>query len=155
MKHKIILEDYMKKIMTLLLCILCISCTVAPKVAYEGLRLKQSQDAVLLVEGKHSTVGFNKKMFIKQVDEMSLRDIKAMLTGQMFPYPHKVFVLPGKHTISVVTAVSMGHATAELWFVAEAGKTYIVRSNSNGDTVSTWIEDGDSGVRVGGLSTPL
>jgi hypothetical protein len=41
--------------------------------------------------------------------------------------------------------------TAHLWFVGEAGGSYLVKAGQTGDGLKVWIEDEKSGKPVGGV----
>ena len=44
-----------------------------------------------------------------------------------------------------------GYAHADLWFVGEAGNSYLVRPGQTGDGLTVWIEDERTGKPVGGV----
>lgn len=144
----------MKKIFVILVSLAIAACNVIPpQQVYKGKRLNKKQEVVLSAEGKHSLEDFSqKKIHIEEVDGKSLRSFTASLTARTrFPYPHEVYLLPGQHTVKVLTNIGISYAEAILWFEAEAGKRYIVRSQTNGYSVQMWIEDGETKLRVGGV----
>jgi hypothetical protein len=65
--------------------------------------------------------------------------------------PEEVYVLPGKHNIGVAVSFWYGGAAANLWLVAEANETYVVKSKSKGEGVLIWIENERTGKPVGGI----
>lgn len=141
----------MKNLFVVITCFFIVACTVGPKQVYEGKRRNKNQESILSVEGKHSAIGFHKKLFIEEVDGKSLTDEGAAIAGQAFPYPHEVYILPGQHTVKIVALYGLSYAKSILWFEAEGGKKYIVRSEADGYKSRTWIEDSITKSLVGGI----
>ena len=63
-----------------------------------------------------------------------------------------VLVEPGRRHLFVKYRNGQMYANGQLWLDAAKGKTYIVRSLNKGMLVSFWIEDEETGERVGGIS---
>ncbi len=143
----------LKSIVTIAALILLTGCTVAPKQAYSGPRLEPKAEAVLSAAGQHSAVGFDTKTFIAKVDGVSMRDTGAALAGQMFPYPHMVYLTPGRHTIELVVALGTRYSRGDVWFVAEPGETYTAENMIDGYSVKMWIAN-KRGEPVGGIAPP-
>ncbi len=83
------------------------------------------------------------KIFIFEVDGK-----RTSLVHLQFPY--EVYVLPGKHDIVIDSYYFGGEALANLWLVAEAGETYIIKSVRKGNWCSMWIENKRTRQPVGG-----
>ncbi len=64
----------------------------------------------------------------------------------------EVYVLPGKHRITVTLHYAFTHALGELWLVAEPGGRYVVKEISKGLRAKAWIEDEETGKPVGGVA---
>jgi len=63
-----------------------------------------------------------------------------------------VLLKPGKHRIRyLATTLNSSFAFLDLWFVAEPGKTYASRADFDWGGVRIWIEDVQTGKRVGGI----
>jgi hypothetical protein len=131
------------------LCLLW-GCTVAPKHLYDGERRGTGEEVILSAEGIHSTVGFHPKIFISKIDGKSTRDVGATLVGQAFPYPHEVYLLPGRHDVQTIYVLGLSYATADLWFDSISGQKYTIRALSDGYKARIWIEDA-TGTPVGGI----
>lgn len=64
----------------------------------------------------------------------------------------EILLKPGKHRIGyVATSLNGGSAVLGLWFVAEPGKSYATRTEGTQFYVRLWIEDVETGKRVGGI----
>ncbi|GAB3092568.1 hypothetical protein [Lysobacter terrae] len=64
----------------------------------------------------------------------------------------ELLLKPGKHRIGyLATTLNNAFARLDLWFVAEPGKTYASRADFEWLSVRIWIEDAQTGERVGGV----
>jgi len=88
------------------------------------------------------------KMFVDQVDD---RKPKLNLIGtNLFD---QVRVLPGKHRVVLRVIGKGGVGLADLWFVAEPGKEYTARYETQYYLrFRAWIEDAATGELVGGAT---
>lgn len=64
---------------------------------------------------------------------------------------NEIWLLPGKHTVALTFRNENSFATTNLWFVADAGKTYIGKYEMQRFSVRMWIEDAETHQRVGGI----
>lgn len=62
-----------------------------------------------------------------------------------------VVLAPGKHVIRVRGQLGLTEAIAELWLVAEAGKTYSLERRTDGYTFRIWFVDDETSAPVGGV----
>jgi hypothetical protein len=62
-----------------------------------------------------------------------------------------VYLLPGKHTARLRYRGPGAAVTTNLWFVGEAGGSYVVKAGQVGDGLKVWIEDEKTGTPVGGV----
>lgn len=69
-----------------------------------------------------------------------------------------VYVKPGRHEMTIYWKEASRYANSYLWFVAETGKSYVVRAKANNDralfkygTFLFWIEEAETGKHVGGI----
>lgn len=72
------------------------------------------------------------------------------------------YVTPGRHEMQLYWKQEVFFANSAVWFVAEAGKTYIIRSKKNitqpvslwhgeSATINFWVEEVETGKTVGGM----
>lgn len=134
-------------------CLLCFCCTylsgcvlmiprgIEPKVAYEGDRLPIQQEVTLIADSSHKSFTREQKLYVMEVDGMSLRDVYATVTGQFFPYPQVAFLKPGSHEVKIGYWRSMSYATGRVLFEGEAGHTYFLASQEYAGTVSLWVKN--------------
>ena len=59
---------------------------------------------------------------------------------------------PGKHNIELSYVVGTSYGHMKLWFVATPGNSYIVRGDSSGYSFKLWVEEEQTGKRVGGIA---
>jgi hypothetical protein len=78
-----------------------------------------------------------KAMFILSVD--------GRKTGNGFRYPAEVYVLPGKHNMTVQVVIDNSYITDDICLEAQAGKIYIVRYLAKGYGGIIWFEDQQTG----------
>lgn len=65
----------------------------------------------------------------------------------------ELLLKPGKHRIGYLATDLAGRfAVLDLWFVAAPGKTYVSRTEATRYSVRVWIEDAETGERVGGIA---
>jgi len=92
------------------------------------------------------TRGKNNHDFITRLDGKGLHRL-----GGRADFPEALLVEPGRHNISVMYQYYQLTANADLWFDAQAEKSYIIRSKTSGMTIYFWIEDQATGQKVGGI----
>jgi hypothetical protein len=136
---------------TLAILLLALAGCASPvRQMYEGPTLATSQQVILRVEDRGRTFA-GERIDIQQVDDRNTLDtgegIFSSSTGAQ-----AVYLLPGKHTVRARYRKRGGTAvTANLWFVGEAGGSYIIRAGETGDGVKVWIEDEKAGKPTGGV----
>jgi len=70
----------------------------------------------------------------------------------MFYWPvTEIKVIPGKHDIRFKYKMEFGVSIAELWVVTCPGKSYFAKAVAAGAGSLIWIEDEETGKRVGGI----
>ena len=134
----------------ILLFVLSLSaCTPSiPQKMYRGPQLEPSQESTITT--KSLTGDPMPGLGISSVDgEMTITILKRWFTGS----PAEVKVLPGKHDFRLIYNTGYSIRTADLWVVACPGKTYVakVRQVDVGTEIRMWIEEEESGNRVGGI----
>lgn len=116
---------------------------------YEGPTLAPSQQIILRVDQRGRTFA-GERVDIQQVDEKSTlsfgEGILSSSTGAQ-----AVYMLPGKHTVRLRYRGHGDAVTANLWFVGEAGNSYLIKAGQTGDGLKVWIEDEKAGKPVGGV----
>ena len=134
-----------------LLALLTGCSTVKPYRAYPDKTLPKDQVAKIVPEtmGGGILVSMNRTVVIERVDG-------KRTYGWWYPRNdvmplRDVYVLPGKHTIGLKFQSGSLYARGDLWFVAEAGKSYFVTAGTKGYEVHFMIKDVD-GKPVGGIS---
>ncbi|MBL8434823.1 MAG: hypothetical protein JNL99_07785 [Zoogloea sp.] len=135
--------------------LLLVGCAAQPRQVYPGTRLSPDREARISTDSQHKygavAPGFDRKIYLTKINGESLSDMKAVLGGQMHPYPTEAYVLPGRQELDVRYVHMNGYADGQLWFDAQAGKEYLVRYRINGYSVLFWVEDVEQGAQVGGF----
>jgi hypothetical protein len=115
---------------------------------YPGPTLATSQHVLVRVDQPGRAFA-SERVDIQQVDDKHTlstgEGIFSSATGAS-----AVYVLPGKHTLRLRYRGPGAAVTANLWFVGEAGNTYLVKAGQTGDGLKVWIEDEKTGKPVGG-----
>lgn len=131
--------------------VLALASCAAPVVQmYEGPTLAPSQQVLVRVDQRGRTMA-SERVDIEQVDDKRTlgvgEGILSTATGAQ-----AVYTLPGKHTLRLRYRGPGGvRVTANLWLVAEAGGSYLVKAAQTGDGAKIWIEDEKTGRPVGGV----
>ena len=116
---------------------------------YEGPTLAAAQQVILRVEQRGRTF-VGERVDIQQIDDKHTlstgEGILSASTGAQ-----AVYMLPGKHTVRARYRGKGNAVTANLWFVGEAGGSYMVKAGQTGDGLKVWIEDEKTGKPVGGV----
>lgn len=110
--------------------------------------------AVLTIESRFKEEGFRgfmagpERMLVARVDD---REMKSLLTvATRFD---QIRFLPGKHRVVFRVAGKGGVGYADLWFVAERGKSYQAHFETTHNLrFRAWIEDAQTGQPVGGIT---
>jgi hypothetical protein len=129
--------------------VLALGACAAPVVQmYEGPTLAPSQQVLVRVDQRGRTFA-SERVDIETVDEK-----RTLGTGEGILSASRgaqaVYLLPGKHTLRLRYRGPGSTATANLWFVAETGGSYLVKGAQTGEGVKIWIEDEKTGSPVGG-----
>jgi len=116
---------------------------------YDGPVLAPSQQVVLRVESRGRTFA-GERVDIQQVDDKRTLDTgEGILSSSSGA--QAVYLLPGKHTVRLRYRGPGSAVTANLWFVGEAGSSYLIKAGEVGDGLKVWIEDEKTGKPVGGV----
>ncbi|MCK6376463.1 MAG: hypothetical protein L6Q65_16170 [Zoogloea sp.] len=145
----------MNRLLTLMLLLLLVGCAAQPRQLYPGERLSPEKEARVSTDSEDVygaiAPGFDRKIYLVRINGESLSDTKALLGGQLHPYPTEAYVLPGRQELDVRYVHLNQYADGRVWFDAQAGKVYRVRYRISGYGVVFWVEDTAQGVPVGGL----
>ena len=138
--------QYFKKNMIFCLAIFVIlscssGCATAPYKAYSGPDLPR--DKVARIIGEIKTGVYPEKITITGVDNKPTAD---------FFHPNIVYVLPGKHNLTIKYKHSNWYASGNLWLVASEGRSYTIKSVIKGYNILLWMEDSETGEAVGGIT---
>ena len=79
-----------------------------------------------------------------------IRPVVNCVDNQWEPAP-EVYVLPGRHYLTVLYLVGSYWSEGALWLDAEAGHTYNVLWEAQGGGVRFWLVDAATGRPVGGI----
>jgi hypothetical protein len=139
----------MKKIIVVS-CLMALAACAAPVAKmYDGPVLAPSQQVVLRVEQRGRTFAG------ERVDIQLVDDKRTLGTGEGIisssSGAQAVYMLPGKHTVQLRYRGPGAAVTANLWFVGEAGNSYLIKAGQTGDGLKVWIEDEKTGKPVGGV----
>jgi hypothetical protein len=116
---------------------------------YEGPTREPSQQVILRVEQRGRTFA-GERVDIQQVDgKATLSFGEGILSSSSGA--QAVYLLPGKHTVQLRYRGPGAAVTTNLWFVGEAGNSYLVKAGQTGDGLKVWIEDEKTGKPVGGV----
>lgn len=138
----------MRSLLVVLLLALA-GCAAPVAKMYEGPVLAPSQHVVLRVEQRGRTFAG------ERVDIQLVDDKRTLETGEGIlsssTGAQAVYLLPGKHTVRLRYRGPGAAVTTNLWFVGEAGGSYLVKAGQTGDGLKVWIEDEKTGKPVGGV----
>ncbi|MEA3192849.1 MAG: hypothetical protein QOD26_1182 [Betaproteobacteria bacterium] len=116
---------------------------------YEGQTRAPSDQVIVRVESRGQTFA-GEWVDIQQVDDQpTLKKAQGFLSGSSGA--QAVYLLPGKHTLRLRYRARGAEVTANLWFVAEAGNSYLIKAGQTGDGLKVWIEDEKTAKPVGGV----
>ena len=90
--------------------------------------------------------GFDQQVGITSLDGKSL-----FRMGWDTDFPESLIITPGKHVIGVRYMYMNAYANGTIWLDAESEKSYIIRKQPHNYSVSFWVEETDTGKRVGGI----
>ncbi|HMX10331.1 MAG TPA: hypothetical protein PKE61_05410 [Burkholderiaceae bacterium] len=134
---------------------LLVACAAEPRQVYSGARLSADKEVRITTESEKAygavAPGFDRKIYLVKINGQSLSDSKALIGGQMNPYPTEAYVLPGRNELDIKYVHLNSLAEGRLWFDGEAGKEYRVRSRIDGYKIFFWVEDVVAGKVVGGI----
>ena len=134
----------------IMVLVVTLAACAAPVVQlYEGPTLASSQQVILRVEQRGRTF-VGERVDIEQVDEKNtLGTGEGILSASRGA--QAVYLKPGKHTARLRYRGPGSTATANLWFVGEAGGSYLVKGAQTNEGVKVWIEDEKTGKPTGGV----
>jgi hypothetical protein len=116
---------------------------------YDGPVLASSQHVILRVEQRGRTFAG------ERVDIQLVDDKRTLSTGEGIisssSGAQAVYMLPGKHAVQLRYRGPGAAVTANLWFVGEAGGSYLIKAAQTGDGLKVWIEDEKTGKQTGGV----
>ena len=139
----------MKNIVLLFGFFLLAGCAAPVVKMYEGPVLEASQQVILRVDQRGRTFA-GERVDIQQVDgKPTLTFGEGILSSSSGA--QAVYMLPGKRTVQLRYRGPGAAVTAHLWFVGEAGGSYLVKAGQTGDGLKVWIEDEKAGKPVGGV----
>lgn len=126
------------------------ACVAAPVTQlYPGPTLASSQHVLVRVEARGRAFA-GERVDIQQVDDKAtLGTAEGILSSSSGA--QAVYMLPGKHTLRLRYRGPGAAVTANLWFVGEAGNSYLIKAGQTGDGLKVWIEDEKTGKPVGGV----
>lgn len=137
------------KAITLILSLLLAGCAAPVVQLYEG-PTKASSDHVILRVDQRGRTFAGERVDIQQVDNrQTLSFGEGILSSSSGA--QAVYMLPGKHTVQLRYRGPGAAVTAHLWFVGEAGGSYLIKAGQTGDGLKVWIEDEKTGKPVGGV----
>ena len=139
----------MRKLLPAVFFLALAGCSSPVKQMYEGPTLAPSQQVILRVEDRGRTFA-GERIDIQLVDDKRTLDIGEGIFSSSTG-AQAVYLLPGKHTVRARYRGKGNAITANLWFVGEAGGSYLVKADQAGDGLKVWIEDEKTGKPTGGV----
>ena len=97
-------------------------------------------------EDKKTVWASDKKIFITSLDGKLFRRM-----GLDSDFPASLLIDPGKHEIGIRYIAGPLFSDAVLWLNAEPEKSYIIKKKTAGYSVSFWLEDMNTGKKVGSV----
>ena len=116
---------------------------------YDGPMLAPSQHVLVRVDQRGRTFA-SERVDIQQVDDKATIAMGEGLISASSG-AEAVYMLPGKHTLRLRYRGPGAAVTSNLWFVGEAGNTYVVKAGQTGDGIKVWLEDEKTGKPAGGV----
>jgi len=140
----------MRRIAVFLSVIALAGCAAAPVTQlYPGPTLAPSQHVIVRVDLRGRAFA-SQRVDIEQVDDKpTLGTGEGILSSSSGA--QAVYMLPGKHTLRLRYRGPGTAVRANLWLVGEAGGSYLVKVDQQGDGVRLWIEDEKTGKPAGGV----
>ena len=103
-------------------------------------------------EGRFGVWSLPERMRVFAVDDVP---VKPLVLGRFSQYRgdhvEEVLLPPGKHRVMFHLDGKIGCGWGYRWFVAEPGKRYVARFEINRLDFQVWLEEKETGKRVGGL----
>ena len=116
---------------------------------YPGPTLAPSQHVIVRVDLRGRAFA-GERIDIQQVDDKATLSFgEGILSSSSGA--QAVYILPGKHTLRLRYRGPGAAVTTNLWLVGEAGGSYLVKVDQQGDGVRIWIEDEKTGKPAGGV----
>jgi len=140
----------MRRISLFLSVLALVGCAPAPVTqVYPGPTLAPSQHVIVRVDLRGRAFA-SQRIDIEQVDDKpTLATAEGILSSSSGA--QAVYMLPGKHTLRLRYRGPGTAVRANLWLVGEAGGSYLVKVDQQGDGVRIWIEDEKTGKPAGGV----
>ena len=139
----------MRSLLSVVFVLALAGCAAPVVQLYDGPTRASAEQVVLRVEARGRTFA-GERIDIQQIDDRHTlstgEGILSASTGAQ-----AVYLLPGKHTVRARYRGPGTALTANLWFVGEAGGSYLVRTEKTGDAVKVFIEDEKTGQPTGGV----
>jgi hypothetical protein len=127
-------------------CLLVVTLLIQACATYQPPTLPPEQLAIVVPPDRK----FGNFLFIERIDGLPPSAGAAMGLG-MSQYNSPVGLAPGKHTMKIRVGHGLSHGYADIWLVAEAGKTYRIAKESKGYTFRVWFVEDSTGKQVGGV----
>ena len=140
----------MRRISLFLSVLALVGCAPAPVTqVYPGPTLAPSQHVIVRVDLRGRAFA-SQRIDIEQVDDKpTLATAEGIMSSSSGA--QAVYMLPGKHTLRLRYRGPGTAVRANLWLVGEAGGSYLVKVDQQGDGVRIWIEDEKTGKPAGGV----
>ena len=140
----------MRRISLFLSVLALVGCAPAPVTqVYPGPTLAPSRHVIVRVDLRGRAFA-SQRIDIEQVDDKpTLATAEGIMSSSSGA--QAVYMLPGKHTLRLRYRGPGTAVRANLWLVGEAGGSYLVKVDQQGDGVRMWIEDEKTGKPAGGV----
>jgi hypothetical protein len=116
---------------------------------YDGPVLAPAQQVILRVDQRGRTFA-GERVDIQLVDDKKTLEFgEGILSSSSGA--QAVYLLPGKRNVQLRYRGPGSAVTANLWFIGEAGGSYLVKAGQTGDGLKVWIEDEKTGKPTGGV----
>lgn len=131
-------------------------CATQQYQAYKGAPLSNAEQAVVQTESQRDHVvrsRLDQRLGIVDIDGVKTASFAAcVMLGTENCYPDRAIVLPGRHHFTLRYDHGNSFSFGNIWFDAEAGKTYLIRRKILGYNIRMWVEENDLHTVVGGLA---
>ena len=140
----------MRRISLFLSVLALVGCAPAPVTqVYPGPTLAPSRHVIVRVDLRGRAFA-SQRIDIEQVDDKpTLATAEGIMSSSSGA--QAVYMLPGKHTLRLRYRGPGTAVRANLWLVGEAGGSYLVKVDQQGEGVRIWIEDEKTGKPAGGV----